>query len=113
MIQGRGRGYAVSTDDELALCKAVASSTAVLLDPVYSGKALHAFVEHVKSLPEEEREARYRGKDVLFWHTGGALGMYEKAAQLAPLLAGQASRLTLTDLPPPPSPPPPPPASAL
>ena len=86
VILCRGHGYAVSTDEELRLCKDVAASTAVLLDPVYSGKALYAFVRDARADPE-----RFRGKDILFWHTGGGLGMFEKAEQLAPLLSGQAT----------------------
>lgn len=93
VIQGRGHGYAVSTDEELRLCKDVAASTAVLLDPVYSGKALYAFVQEARADPE-----RFRGKDILFWHTGGGLGMFEKAEQLAPLLSGQATRLQVPPL---------------
>ena len=40
---------------------------------VYSGKALFRFMQEVKNNPNE-----YRDKRILFWHTGGSLGAYEK-----------------------------------
>ena len=44
----------------------------------------------------EEPEA-WTGRKVLFVHTGGLLGMYEKAAQLQPLVEaqGRARRLVV------------------
>ena len=55
----------------------VAAATGVVLDPVYSGKAVHALLGEIRADPE-----RWRGRKVLFVHTGGLLGMYDKAAQL-------------------------------
>lgn len=40
---------------------------------VYSGKALFQFMQEVKNNPNEYRDTR-----LLFWHTGGSLGAYEK-----------------------------------
>ena len=54
--------------------------TGIALDPVYSGKALYHFLKHVV----EEDPTSYRDKNVLFWHTGGALGIYEKGDDLLP-----------------------------
>jgi 1-aminocyclopropane-1-carboxylate deaminase/D-cysteine desulfhydrase-like pyridoxal-dependent ACC family enzyme len=71
--QGKGLGYAVSTPDELAFVASFARDTGVLLDPVYSGKALYQFVQLVKQDPES-----YRDQTILFWHTGGTLGLYDK-----------------------------------
>lgn len=56
-------------------------ATGVVLDPVYSGKALHAFLSDVKASPEA-----WSGSNVLFVHTGGLLGMYEKIDQLQPIV---------------------------
>jgi len=57
---------------------------------VYSGKALFAFCAHARDHPEQ-----FRGKAVLFWHTGGALGAYDKADQILPLLPQRAARLAV------------------
>jgi D-cysteine desulfhydrase len=64
--------------------KAVASATGVVLDPVYSGKALHALLAELSASP-----GAWRGRTVVFVHTGGLLGMYDKAQQLQPLVAGE------------------------
>lgn len=76
--QGKGLGYASSTPAELDFVTKFALETGIVLDPVYSGKALYHFVNHVL---EEDPES-FRGKNVLFWHTGGALGMYDKGQDL-------------------------------
>jgi hypothetical protein len=59
---------------------------------VYSGKALYAFCEHAKKHPD-----LFRNKTLLFWHTGGALGAFDKAGQILPLLPpGQVARMKVT-----------------
>jgi D-cysteine desulfhydrase len=76
--QGKGLGYAISTAEELQFCTDFAAETGIILDPVYSGKALYHFVTHVFGADPEA----YRGTTILFWHTGGALGMYDKGDDL-------------------------------
>lgn len=49
----------------------------------YTGKALHGLVSEMAAAPDE-----WAGRKVLFVHTGGLLGMYDKAAQLQPLVEG-------------------------
>ena len=53
----------------------------VILDPVYSGKAYHTLLEEIKQHPEQ-----WAGRKVLFLHTGGLFGMYDKVTQLQPML---------------------------
>ena len=78
VYNGKGRGYAISSDDELDFILQFAIETGVALDPVYSGKALYYFLEKVvKDDPES-----YRNKNILFWHTGGSIGLYEKGDSL-------------------------------
>ena len=59
----------------------MAASSGVVLDHVYTGKALYHFVEHARRRPED-----FRGKRILFWHTGGLLGLYAAAPQLGGLM---------------------------
>jgi D-cysteine desulfhydrase len=66
-----GKGYAISTSDELHFLKKVASSEGVLLDPVSTGKAFRGLFETVK------REPDCFGKDILFIHTGGEFGLFK------------------------------------
>ena len=53
----------------------------IVLDPVYTGKALYNFFQFIKEDPDS-----FSGKNILFWHTGGVLGLYDKCADLLPTL---------------------------
>ena len=53
----------------------------IVLDPVYSGKALYSFMKEMQAEPDA-----WRGRRVMYLHTGGLLGMYDKIDQLQPLL---------------------------
>lgn len=76
--QGKGRGYAFSSEEELDFIVQFSLETGIALDPVYSGKALFHFLTKVL---EHDPEA-YKNSNVLFWHTGGALGIYEEGNDL-------------------------------
>ena len=75
---GKGSGYAFSSDEELDFILRFAIDTGIALDPVYTGKALYHFFKEVL---EGDPEA-YRDKRILFWHTGGSIGLYEKGDDL-------------------------------
>lgn len=91
---GQGIGYARSTDDELQYLIDVGKKTGIVLDPVYSGKALYHFVKHVL---REQKDLIQPGQKILFIHTGGTLGLYDKEAQILPLLPeNQVQKLELT-----------------
>lgn len=96
VYNGKGRGYAFSSDDELDFIVQFAIETGVALDPVYSGKALYYFLEKVVN---EDPEA-YRNKTILFWHTGGSLGLYEKGDTLLEkmLLTSPVERIDATKI---------------
>lgn len=66
-----GRGYALSTKEELAFLLKVAREEAVLLDPVYTGKALFGLYQTVR------RDRAAFGQRVLFIHTGGGFGLFK------------------------------------
>ncbi len=51
-----------------------ARSEGLLVDPCYTGKAMHAIVS-------EARAGRMTGR-VLFWHTGGAFGLFGRGGEL-------------------------------
>ena len=75
-----GLGYARSQTAELALIRDVARKEALLLDPVYTGKAFYGLTR------ELERHHRAYGERIVFVHTGGIFGLFPKAAEIAPLL---------------------------
>lgn len=78
-----GLGYASSTEEELEFIVEVSKATGVVLDPVYSGKAARGMVQDIAA-----KSADGKKRKVLFIHTGGLLGLYEKADQLAPIFKG-------------------------
>ena len=80
--QAMGKGYAMSTTEELQFVQQVAQTTGVVLDPVYAGKAAFHLCRQLREEP-----AKFRGKKVLFINTGGLLGMYAKGDMVAPHLA--------------------------
>eukprot|EP00557_Chaetoceros_sp_GSL56_P009927 CAMPEP_0176482398 /NCGR_PEP_ID=MMETSP0200_2-20121128/3353_1 /TAXON_ID=947934 /ORGANISM="Chaetoceros sp., Strain GSL56" /LENGTH=410 /DNA_ID=CAMNT_0017878709 /DNA_START=72 /DNA_END=1307 /DNA_ORIENTATION=- len=86
VLQGKGKGYASSTEDELNFMVKFALETGIVLDPVYSGKALFYFMQEIKDHPD-----KYRNKRILFWHTGGSLGVYDKIDEMSQTLNNVSS----------------------
>lgn len=77
--------YGHAPHELLDFIQDVSCKSGVLLDHVYTGKALYYFCEHARANPEA-----YRGKRILFWHTGGLFGLYAKEKQLEGIMpAGQ------------------------
>lgn len=65
-----GPGYSLPTDSMVEAVKLFASTEAILLDPVYSGKAAAGLVDLV-------RKGHFpQGANVLFLHTGGSPALY-------------------------------------
>jgi D-cysteine desulfhydrase len=77
----KGPAYAVSSPDQRALVVRVARASGLVLDPVYTGKALFGLVRAV------ERGAVARGARVLFLHTGGLPGLLAQGDSFAEELA--------------------------
>jgi len=77
-----GRGYALSTREELAEIAAVSRATGMILDPVYTGKAFIALRKELRRNPQ-----RFRGRRLLFLHTGGLFGLYAYREEIGPALA--------------------------
>ncbi|MPL84415.1 D-cysteine desulfhydrase [bioreactor metagenome] len=70
-----GIGYALSRPEELAFIRHIASREALILDPVYTGKAMYGLYNEIK-------EGKVPcGSNVLFIHTGGFFGLFPKQDQ--------------------------------
>ncbi len=69
----RGPGYGVMSEEQKELLAAVARRSGTVLDPVYTGKAMHALAQAVT------RGDVARGARVLFLHTGGLPGLLAQA----------------------------------
>jgi L-cysteate sulfo-lyase len=66
---GPGYGVRSSTADEAA--ELLARSEGILVDPIYTAKALAGLVARVRS-------GGWDGQRVLFWHAGGLPGLFER-----------------------------------
>jgi D-cysteine desulfhydrase len=73
----KGPAYAVSTQEQRETIRLVARASGIVLDPVYTGKAMHGLEGAVA------RGDIRRGARVLFVHTGGLPGLLAKGEELA------------------------------
>jgi len=71
-----GERYGVPTPAGLEAIRLVARTEGVLLDPVYTGKAMAG----LRGLVAQER--LHAGQTVVFWHTGGQPAVFAHAAAL-------------------------------
>lgn len=65
-----GEGYAVPTNECIEAIKIVAQTEGIILDPVYSGKAMAGLIDLIK------KKTFKRGETVVFLHTGGQTGIF-------------------------------------
>jgi D-cysteine desulfhydrase len=65
-----GAGYGVRTEAAEAAAALLARTEGVLVDPIYTAKALAGLVQGV-------REGRWDGRRLVFWHAGGTPGLFE------------------------------------
>ncbi len=71
--QYKGVGYAQSTQEELDFLRRVAELEGIVLDPVYSGKAMLGLYQELKN-----GKTFRRGSSICFLHTGGVFGLFPK-----------------------------------
>ncbi len=71
-----GEGYAIPTRECVEAIRLVARTEGILLDPVYTGKAMAGLVAHIRS---GEVGA---GQTVVFLHTGGVPGFFAQARNI-------------------------------
>jgi len=65
-----GRGYALSRPEEIEFIKEFARLEGIILDPVYTGKAMYGLVNEIEKGTFKDH------KNVLFIHTGGLYGVF-------------------------------------
>lgn len=63
-----GVGYALSQPEEIKFIKHLAQLEGIILDPVYTGKAMYGLVQEIKKGSFDKH------KNILFIHTGGLYG---------------------------------------
>jgi D-cysteine desulfhydrase family pyridoxal phosphate-dependent enzyme len=68
----KGNGYAISTDDELKQLIQISTTTGIILDRVYTFKAVRGMLSEMMKNPH-----RFNGKKILFIHTGGIHSIFD------------------------------------
>jgi D-cysteine desulfhydrase family pyridoxal phosphate-dependent enzyme len=70
-----GEGYAVMGDPEIEAIRLFAKKEALLLDPVYTGRAAAGLIDLI-------RQGKFKATEtVLFWHTGGGPALFASRYQ--------------------------------
>jgi L-cysteate sulfo-lyase len=67
-----GRGYAIPSDEANDTTKLLARIEGIILDPVYTAKAMSGFLELGRC------GGFGKNDDLLFWHTGGQLALFQE-----------------------------------
>ena len=65
-----GQGYGMPTDATIEAIELLAQKEGLLLDPVYSGKAMAGLIDLIR------KGVFNRNENVLFLHTGGTAGLF-------------------------------------
>jgi len=71
-----GGGYSVVGDLEHDAIRSVAQTEGLLLDPVYTGRAMGGLIDLIR------RGAFAKTQSILFWHTGGTAALSAFADKL-------------------------------
>ncbi|XP_072027714.1 uncharacterized protein [Amphiura filiformis] len=78
MTETLGDGYGKTTQEEIEFLKKVATKTGIILGSTYSGKAAYHMVKELNEQPD-----KFRGKKILFIHTGGVFELFDGRMQNA------------------------------
>ncbi len=65
-----GDGYGIPTESMVEAVNLMAREEAILMDPVYSGKGLAGFIDHIRN------GFFTKGQNVVFLHTGGSAALF-------------------------------------
>ena len=71
-----GAGYAIMGEPEREAISLVARTEGILLDPVYTGRAMAGLIDLIRKGEFGKDEA------IVFWHTGGSAALFAYADQL-------------------------------
>lgn len=75
-----GQGYGLSSKEEIELIHKVAVLEGIILDPVYTGKAMMGLADQIR------KKKFVKGEKVLFIHTGGIFGLFPQKLEFAKVL---------------------------
>lgn len=78
-----GAGYEAPAPAATAAIRRLARTEGILVDPVYTGKALSGLIDYA------EQGKIPRGSTVVFWHTGGATALFAEPEMVGPVAGGR------------------------
>lgn len=74
-----GRGYALNTPQEMDFLAGFAKRSGIVLDPVYTGKAMRGLFDALG----KNHALFEKSENILFIHTGGLYGVFPKAGEFS------------------------------
>jgi 1-aminocyclopropane-1-carboxylate deaminase/D-cysteine desulfhydrase-like pyridoxal-dependent ACC family enzyme len=77
-----GDGYAIPTPGCVEAIEMLARTEGVIVDPVYTGKAMAGMIDHIRSREIDPSET------IVFLHTGGSPGLFAQADAVIALMRG-------------------------
>lgn len=72
-----GEGYGIVSEAEKEAIDLLARSEGILLDPVYTAKAMAGLIDLIR------KQQFYKKDKVLFWHTGGTPALFPYASKMS------------------------------
>lgn len=75
VIEAKGRGYGINSDEDMRFAVSVASHTGILLDPTYTLKAVRGLISEIA---KDGESVFHHGARILFIHTGGLFGIFDR-----------------------------------
>ena len=90
-----GLGYAQSCDEEMPTMREAMRSAQVMLDPVYTNKAVHGLLQLMAADHQLQagQPCAFNGSKVLFVHTGGLFGLFGQGISSEGKLGGAGGQL--------------------
>ncbi len=71
-----GEGYALNSEEDFQTIKEIAQNDAVILDPVYTGKAMKGLLAEINKGTFDKYD------NILYIHTGGLFGVFPKSDEM-------------------------------
>lgn len=78
IVENKGRGYGVNSDDDMRKCVQIANETGIVLDPTYTLKGVLGMVKEIEKGSGAGESVFEDGSKLLFLHTGGLFGVFDR-----------------------------------
>lgn len=79
ILENKGKGYGINSEDDLRSVSQICSASGILLDPTYTLKGVRGLIAEANKSTQQSvfpRDAR-----ILFIHTGGLFGLFDRRVE--------------------------------